>query len=41
MAEGIKSRFKSEMLSANANIMQISVQLLLIHHLTACCWLDG
>ncbi|CAE7229941.1 unnamed protein product [Symbiodinium necroappetens] len=38
MAEGIKSRFKSEMLSANANIVQISVQLLLIHHLTACCW---
>ena len=38
MAEGIKSRVMSEVLSANTNIMQISVQLLLIHHIMACCW---
>ncbi|CAE7253765.1 KCNH7 [Symbiodinium pilosum] len=37
MAEGLKSRVSSEMVS-DVNIMQISLQLLLIHHLMACSW---
>lgn len=38
MTESIKNRLSSETLTAGSNILQITGQILLVHHLLACVW---